>query len=401
MNFRSSRIDRMCFVACMALLGFFVSVVACYLNSNPNSTFLFDRSDQFNDFFNNYRAWHGAPAVFFPGPGTYVKYYSSWHPLPLASLILCTFSKVGNQRLAFALYIAPFLVCLFWFVHKAVVGEGRSISVLLTIALSLFSYPVIFALDRGNQEIFVFVFSALFLVLFDSGRTRLAVAMLVLATLMKPFPAVFGVLLICQKRWRDIIFGGVLYGLLSFAIPAVLWLHSGSGSFFGDGALTPYYSYQAKYVFQNDGLRFGHSIFGAIKTIVFMRGYDFVSERNVMLYFWASIGLFLAIVLFVIFVEKVLWRRVFILFSLMTLLPFVSADYRLLHVFLPMYFYFRCEEESRLHWLYCLIFSLLLVPKDSFGGSVANPSLMALMLIALIGSRVWEDRWFSRRRLVS
>jgi hypothetical protein len=48
----------------------------------------------------------------------------------------------------------------------------------------------------------------------------------------------------------------------------------------------------------------------------------------------------------------------------MLLLPHISADYKLLHVFIPLFLFVNSEARSKLDALYVSLFGLLLIPKD-------------------------------------
>jgi hypothetical protein len=50
----------------------------------------------------------------------------------------------------------------------------------------------------------------------------------------------------------------------------------------------------------------------------------------------------------------------------MLLLPPISANYKLLHLFIPLYIFVNNEQRSKFDILYLLLFGLLLIPKDVF-----------------------------------
>ena len=58
------------------------------------------------------------------------------------------------------------------------------------------------------------------------------------------------------------------------------------------------------------------------------------------------------------------------------LLPYISADYKLIHIFIPMLLFINCEKESSFRLLSAILFGLLLIPKAyyHFSGIVSAES---------------------------
>jgi hypothetical protein len=90
------------------------------------------------------------------------------------------------------------------------------------------------------------------------------------------------------------------------------------------------------------------------------------------------------------------WQQVALLVCAMNLLPFVSADYKLLYLFLPLFLFINEPDAGRLDKIYCLLFGLLLVPKayghlvklpEAHWGILINPLLMVCLVVAIILSQ--------------
>ena len=69
---------------------------------------------------------------------------------------------------------------------------------------------------------------------------------------------------------------------------------------------------------------------------------------------------------YVFFIEKELWKKIMLLVSAALLLPHVSADYKLIYIFIPMYIFINLEKKSRFDLFYAVMFGLLLIPKDYY-----------------------------------
>lgn len=91
---------------------------------------------------------------------------------------------------------------------------------LLTVSV-LFAGPVLYVLERGNSVLFVIGFVGVFLLWYRSERRalrELALICLAIAAALKIYPAVFGCLLLREKRWADSV-RAVLYGIVLFFVP--------------------------------------------------------------------------------------------------------------------------------------------------------------------------------------
>ena len=55
-----------------------------------------------------------------------------------------------------------------------------------------------------------------------------------------------------------------------------------------------------------------------------------------------------------------------ILISMALLLPHISADYKLIYIFIPMFMFINSDKKSRFDLFYVIMFGLLLIPKDYY-----------------------------------
>ena len=89
-----------------------------------------------------------------------------------------------------------------------------------SIAIVL-SFPIIFSLERGNSILAVLVF-VLFYICFYKANNKvlreLSFVSLALAAALKLTPALLGVLLLLEKRWKEAI-RTIIYGILFFFLP--------------------------------------------------------------------------------------------------------------------------------------------------------------------------------------
>jgi hypothetical protein len=265
-------------------------------------------------------------------------------------------------------------------------------------AVAFLSYPFLFALDRGNFELLVFVLLLGFLFFFTRGRHGWGALCLGLAIALKLYPVVFLALYAPARNWRAALVAGAvaagatLGSLLCFE--GGLWANA---SFLLQAA-----NFQSNWMFReftafsSNMVQRGVALITFIKWITietgFFRGMDdalFLSR-----YLFSSALVAAAAVIYTVFIEEQLWRRVAISF-VMLLLPPLSADYKLLLVYLPLYLFIDCDKPTRLDPAFLAIFGLLLVPKDySYVSSLisgkpahdinnAVPANIALLLLGL------------------
>ncbi len=150
----------------MAAAVIFNYVMAAYLHrAYPYTTFLYQPKDHFKDFYNVYRD----ARRFKPGVSDNMVYS------PLLHLFTDGLTLVP-ATVAFVLVVSAFFVSLLavlwgWLTRPVRSSVAR---LQLVAVFALLSYPVLFAIDRGNLEMVVFVLLALFFWLHYGRGSRLA-----------------------------------------------------------------------------------------------------------------------------------------------------------------------------------------------------------------------------------
>lgn len=129
------------------------------------------------------------------------------------------------------------------------------------------------------------------------------------------------------------------------------------------------------------------------------------------IYIIIAVVLGLVIAAYVVVMEKEFWKKVAILVVTMLLLPHISADYKLIHIFLPLFLFINVSKPNRLDKVYIVLFGLLLIPKDYYllskvisdsGVSdisisvIINDMALIIMLFLIIGSGL--KKWISQKK---
>jgi hypothetical protein len=344
----------------LIVISFFISICYHYFQGfyynkpYPANTFLFLPNYFISDFGDVYREsinmnpYLGEKSGQFPfliiigKLFTILHGYSSYIP----------FLLIGS--IAFAYYAIKYLKIDPWY------SQATSIFVICFL-----SYPFLISIDRGNFEFLLFTLLLIFIYLFEKKKYFWSTLPLAMAIAMKVFPAILLVIFISEKRWKEL--------LVSIGVAFTLTL--GSLCLFQGGFLV-----NAKYIMSLSNFS-NNSLFSAYTSIepgaYIQRGVTIVTLFKIVLgnaviipsEYWiknfklvymiiaAVVGVI--IILFVIFKEKVL---VF----LMLLLPPLSADYKLIHIYIPLFLFCNNSQLSKLDDLYVLFFAILIVPKDYY-----------------------------------
>ena len=226
----------------------------------PWNTFLFLPSDRFNDWHNSVAQAASLNPYYHPEPAYVATYF------PLTYVLL----KVGVGHSAITSISIYFFISIALLILTA--GLARTLvhtshidsnthclkDIVLLVIACLISYPVIFALDRGNIDLWIGLLSALFVL---TQRTRFDLVGLVslsIAIALKGYPAVFLLLLVSDRKYRNAIFCSFLALFMSGITLYFMWDGFGRNL---DGFLYNLNSYYRLYVIG------GRSLFASFRPL--------------------------------------------------------------------------------------------------------------------------------------
>ncbi len=378
--------------------GTFAAVVWHYVNAQywlkgyPSNTFLFQPHDRLKDFFEVYRN-----ARQFGSAGQENLVYSP---------VLHLFTKaiaVLPDKLALGLIVAAFLATLAAVVWNWLTPDlGAPLARLPhTLVLTLFAYPVLFAVDRGNLEMVVFVLLAAFFYLYYAAHSRWAWLPLALAIAAKYYWATLLVLPLCDRHYRQTVYA--VAGAIASTVLSVLAIAWSSGVGIGKvlsitGSTLRSHLEMSDTVFT---VQHGHSLWGVVIVIdrwtgdhLWLHGAGNIRR----LYAAACLLAFAWICWRLLTREHADWQRATVLVVCALLLPMENHDYTLIHLYLPLALFVLAGGRVRRWWLVALLFALPLVPVDyvyfsfqhflydvSTSVLVYPAALLALLVVALRG----------------
>jgi hypothetical protein len=354
----------------------------------PRATFLFKPSDYFNDWYNPYLY---AKAFLHNGATDHSVYF----PFAFFTVVAAT---IMPPQVGFDLLVVVFLGVVVLMLRGWVVDceDDTLTKVQYAFVLSVLSYPVIFVIDRGNLEMLLFVFIALFFYFLYARRSPwLAALFLGAAIAFKLYPATLLLLLLAERRFKVLGLSiAMAFGLTALGAGASGVLGHHSFMEIVRMSTSDKAGYQQYFVYLDGGLQHGHTLWGLLRIPGFLHGTP-VTVGDTRIYTGVAAIVFLALSTYVLFYERERWKRV--LFSMVPaiLLPFTSGDYTLIHMYFPLVFFLNAPRTSRWDSVYVILFALLLIPVDYHyfsveldGVSVSvviYPIIMiALMMLAIV-----------------
>jgi hypothetical protein len=353
----------------------------------PDNSFVFKASDRFADGFNTIRYVHSGNPYANPN----MVYF------PFTNVVVWPFTlpdKNGGVLCLLAVLIAVTVVLMLWGTRRLTSWSAR----LTATAVLLASYPIVFTVDRANVEILVYFFIAAFGVAMAVRRPAIAAVAISGAIAMKLTPLVFAGVFLKKglRRWLGLIAGFVA---VETFMGLVMLRPSISTSITELKKALSYYN--RVFVDGDAGYHFGSSLLGGAKGIVTLFagkpgrisfGHTFGPVATGV----SILGLAAVAVLIGLISRPLWWKLTVATLSLLLLTP-VSADYRLIHLFVPLAVFLADRDAIPRERLIAIGFGFLLVPKTfdwSFGNAwrdfgitvsnIANAGLLIALLVVVL-----------------
>lgn len=318
-------------------------------------------SDQFMDFFNHiayakdFSSLYGTSVhACFP-PLIYLMYGLFSKMLPEGAIVMFHFAETSSYaRLFYVVYCVIMTVFLFYSIHK-LLKKSLEISLWLTLTV-LFSNTFIFeVLERGNSTLIVCIFllRALELKEHDSHQCReAALIYIAAASAVKIYPAVFGLLYLLERRWKEAV-RLVLYGILFFFVPFA--------AFGGWNAAAQFMENQL--AVQSGNYSGGGIMIIGIRNIrmcVNLIADRYLGVTPSMAAVMAITILWTLLLLFCCCHADAYWKKVFSLVSIMATVPLWSGGYTKIYYLIPLILFFRTDSAKKVQEsVYTVLFSCM------------------------------------------
>lgn len=186
-------------------------------------------SDFFMDFFNSIRdastkEVYKNHIIYPPLANIFFYILSNMIDPDLASTTFSRRSLLQRDYVCLFLYFVFVVLCLLMFVRmvKKYLEKNNLHRFSFTVPiLLLFSYPMIYCIQRGNIALLSLVFTMFFIFYRDSDNKfirELSFILLAVAAGIKLYPALFGLLLLTDKKFKEAV-RLVIYGVIFLVVP--------------------------------------------------------------------------------------------------------------------------------------------------------------------------------------
>lgn len=380
----------------VGLLGIVVTTLYALISGKGNiwNLFIYEGGkDHFMDFFNHIQYCREPDKVYFVSmfacfPALpYVFYSLLGRLLPVDQITNFDASKTeGYAYLVYVLYTVLLVIVLCNLISVVLKDFGRKYILLFEIQVVL-SYSFVSGnFERGNASFLCLNLLLAAVMLRDSDnrvKREMALILIAVAAGFKIYPAIFGLLYILEKRYRETV-RLLIYGIVAFFVPFI-WFGGVAGFMQFVRNLADVEALGGNWVIKTQIQRcveiFGVSApyLGIFIGIIY-------------------IGLLGCIILAICKTKK-LYLRLILLVSIMVLFPARSGMYTISYFLIPLLIYLRDEErisilDSGIEFAFGLIFTLIAIKSNVFKDISLSISVFGcyfVALLALIQSLLSED----------
>ncbi len=358
---KDRNLRKIIFIACMWIgIIFFL---CCGIASHGElllRSFHNDSNDTFMDFFNSLqyeRHPYEAKVIYPPLANLFYYIMHAFVPEGIFSrgTVAIRDSQIG--RILLVLYMLVTIFLLYLAIGKMDKKSSNNVQ-MLTFFTLLFSTPILFTIERANLIIIALIFMVFFCAYYDSESKLLkhfAFLSLAISASIKIYPAMLGLLLIREKRWKD-TFICIIYGIIVFFLPFIFFggiksailminniancgsemLNNGEGWKLSILSICNYFS-----VWFTGTIGSYNALATLLKIICFIGG--------------------CVILLFVKYDEK--WKLYMVPTLMMVLLPDFSFVYSGIFLIVPLLYYLNADTKfKKSDVIYMILFLLIMAP---------------------------------------
>lgn len=362
----------------------------------------------FGHFFNTFLSNPETFSSDFSGPLSHLIGKQPYAPpadwqnyFPLSFVLIYPLVFIKNNIFAYLIMLSLFLAFFTWVNIKFLSCDNisKSQNFKNIFIITLLSYPFLYLVDRGNLDMLIFVFLTSFAIFFKEEKYKLSAFFLALANAMKPFSFLFLLLFLVKKKYKEFFLSTVL----------TIFFIVGGFSFFKGSVISQFnvliqswHNMANGYIFQSNnsmGMINGSSLFMLLKLIFSQITKTPLIQPAALLKIYNVFSIFALIVtIYFVLREKSYWKQLSLLCLYMIMIPAIGYDYKLIFLFIPLWFFVNTKEKPKYDLVYAILFALLLLPKyvvipeflwgldnQGFGISlIFNPVIMILFMGLII-----------------
>ena len=213
-------------------LSFLCVIILAALSEGGALNDIFYGSDYFNDFYNSMcdagtKGVYAEKGVIYP-PLSSLFFYLISKMVPNMYVMLDFETGERHQiytsglcQIIFLLFIVVTVLALGMLFYDILQRTASKIGSFLTSFFLMMSFPILYCIQRGNVALLAMLLTAFFVFYKNSDNKvlrEISYIALAVAAGFKIFPALFGLLLIFDKKYKEAA-RLVVYGLLAFFVP--------------------------------------------------------------------------------------------------------------------------------------------------------------------------------------
>lgn len=255
-------------------------------------------------------------------------------------------------QLPYMIFLMMIIIVTYEMIKYLYMKNNEKCNPIIPITLIL-SGPMMFAIERGNFILLAFLFSFIYITLYDHSDKRMriiAYVALALAAAIKIYPAVFGLLTLIKKRHKETILLGIL-GITIFIVPFFMFNGIASLRDMLMG-ITASSNLQG-----NGGCGYNFSMVNLIKIIQLLFSIK-ISDKAILII--KVLSILVCILLFILAKEE--WKKVYALSLIMIWIPEFSYTYTLIFLLIPFILLLNEKENSRWNIWFLILFVIILSP---------------------------------------
>lgn len=317
-----------------------------------------DPNDTFMDFFNVVYMNYGMDPI----PKNIYPPFAALLMLPFYGIIPREIAVNGGFGIrdtqAGLLSLIIFIIISFYSLFIAIdySKKGSKFERKIFLLITLLSMPFLFQFERQNLIIFALIFLMGFVFLKDSENKylrELSLIFLAFSACIKFYPAIFGLLLLKEKRFKEAI-RAIIYGVLIFVIPFFIFGGLGKISQLIKNILTTNENfYNLGYGLKVDMINL-FRVFGS-----------FLNLNDDMIINFASKFVYILLILAIpaILFLKSKWKTIALLTCIIVATPNFSFMYNLIYFIIPVIIFIDFEgKRKKSDYIFLIAFLCILIP---------------------------------------
>ncbi len=374
----------------------FLLAFAAMLIADKNSIFnlIFNANDAFMDFFNPI-AYISSSTPYAAGDGACYSGLSFSFYLFISKLISAVPETAGlaikmSKTGIFMLYAYIFASIAVFMTAVIKLKTGRFSEKILFLFLILFSSPLIYQFERANIIFIANFLIIVFYICYESKNKKLFEAGLIClaaAAAIKIYPAIFALMLIKDKKWKETA-RFTVYCAVLFIAPFFIF-----GSI---NSIKDFFYCVATLSKNSENTISSHWVTIHNFFLAFLYPQDYSMAVKVMRVIFFISGCF------TFFFHSEKWKTAAILSMLMILTPARSAQYAVIFMTLPLILFMNSQNKRRKDIAYAVLFAGIFAPLAFKSNNLLTISVMSESIsIILMGSfLIYEGVYlFARRSL--